>query len=114
MPLAAGALTGKYSEANPPRGIMRRMMPFFRPEGMKALVQVLALLHEIGDRYRKSPGQVALRWLIERGALPIPGAKNGEQAAHNVGALSFVLAASEVEALDAATRHWRDGQRRSR
>ena len=50
----------------------------------------MALLREIGERYGKSPAQVALRWLIENETvLPIPGAKNGRQAADNAGALSF-------------------------
>jgi diketogulonate reductase-like aldo/keto reductase len=51
---------------------------------------------------------VALRWLIEQeGILPIPGAKNGRQAASNAEALSFSLDAAEIEALDQATTAWR-------
>jgi aryl-alcohol dehydrogenase-like predicted oxidoreductase len=33
--------------------------------------------------------------------LPIPGAKNGRQAAENAGARSFALTADEIAALDA-------------
>jgi aryl-alcohol dehydrogenase-like predicted oxidoreductase len=102
QPLASGALTGKYSVANPPTG-MRRHAPMFRRDNLELLSPVIRLLKEIGERYQKSPGQVALRWLIERGALPIPGAKNSAQAAHNAGALAFTLEAAEVEALDRAT-----------
>jgi diketogulonate reductase-like aldo/keto reductase len=58
---------------------------------MEAVAPVVALLREIGNRYSKSPAQVALRWLIENeSVLPIPGAKNGKQAAENAGALSLV------------------------
>jgi aryl-alcohol dehydrogenase-like predicted oxidoreductase len=39
--------------------------------------------------------------------LPIPGAKNGKQAADNGGALSFSLTPAEVDALDQATLVWR-------
>ncbi|MGB8360509.1 MAG: hypothetical protein WCE80_03850 [Acidimicrobiia bacterium] len=47
---------------------------------------VIELLGEIGDRYWKSPGQVALRWLIENPlVLPIPGAKNGIEVSTNAG-----------------------------
>ena len=68
----------------------------------------MALLREIGERYSKSPAQVALRWLIENeNVLPIPGAKNGKQAADNAGALSFYLTPAEIEALDQATMAWR-------
>jgi aryl-alcohol dehydrogenase-like predicted oxidoreductase len=112
MPLASGALTGKYSQANPPGGIMRRRMAFFRPDGLRRLAPVLDLLREIAARHGQSPAQVALRWLIQRGVLPIPGAKNGEQAAHNAGALTFALTDSEIEALEAATRGWRERKNR--
>jgi diketogulonate reductase-like aldo/keto reductase len=51
---------------------------------------------------------VALRWLIEKASvLPIPGAKNGRQAASNAEALSFSLVGAEIEALDQATAAWR-------
>jgi diketogulonate reductase-like aldo/keto reductase len=69
---------------------------------------VVALLREIGERYSKTPAQVALRWLLEKeNVLPIPGAKNGLQAAENAGALGFALTRAEVEALDQATLAWR-------
>jgi diketogulonate reductase-like aldo/keto reductase len=69
---------------------------------------VLALLREIGEGYSKTAAQVALRWLVEKeGVLPIPGAKDGKQAAGNAGALSFSLVAAEIQALDRATTAWR-------
>jgi diketogulonate reductase-like aldo/keto reductase len=67
----------------------------------------VALLGEIGERYSKTPAQVALRWLVQKdNTLPIPGAKNGRQAASNAEALSFTLVAAEIEALDQATTAW--------
>ena len=86
---------------------LRKRTRLFKRETLEALSPVMALLGEIGGRYGKSQGQVALRWLIERGALPIPGAKNGAQAAHNAGALTFSLAPGEVEAVDQATLRWK-------
>jgi aryl-alcohol dehydrogenase-like predicted oxidoreductase len=88
-PLAQGALTGKYSADTKASGLRR-------------------FLRQIGDRYGKSPSQVALRWLIENEhVLPIPGAKNSRQAAENVGALSFSLTPEEVQMLSQATIAWR-------
>ena len=87
---------------------MRRFTGYFSKKALEAVVPVVALLREIGGRYSKSPAQVALRWLIENeNVLPIPGAKNGKQAADNAGALSFTLTAAEVEALSQATLSWR-------
>jgi len=102
-PLGMGALTGKYS-ARKRAGGFRRFLPNFRGKAMDAVQPVVELLREIGERYTRSPSQVALRWLMENEhVLPIPGAKNGRQAAENAGALSFSLSPQEVEALNQAT-----------
>jgi aryl-alcohol dehydrogenase-like predicted oxidoreductase len=107
QPLAQGVLTGKYRPGDRPRGI-RRFGRYFRGDGLEKAQPVVALLREIGEGYSRSPAQVALRWLIEQeGVLPIPGAKDGTQAASNAQALSFTLAGGEVEALDRATTAWR-------
>jgi aryl-alcohol dehydrogenase-like predicted oxidoreductase len=107
-PLAGGALTGKYSAAKKASGL-RRFLPNFSRKAMKALQPVIALLRQIGERYSKTPSQVAIRWLIENPiVLPIPGAKNSGQAIENAGALTFSLAPEEVEALSQATLAWRN------
>jgi aryl-alcohol dehydrogenase-like predicted oxidoreductase len=107
QPLAMGVLTGKYRPGDRPKGI-RRFGRYYRGNGLKKAQPVVALLGEIGAGYSKTPAQVALRWLMEKeSVLPIPGAKNGKQAAGNAEALSFRLVAAEVEALDQATMAWR-------
>ncbi len=107
-PLAGGALTGKYS-ATQKAGGLRRFLPNFSKKAMEAVQPVVNLLRQIGERYSKTPSQVALRWLIENPiVLPIPGAKNSKQAIENAGALSFSLTSEEMEALNKATVAWRD------
>jgi aryl-alcohol dehydrogenase-like predicted oxidoreductase len=104
QPLASGALTGKYLDGGRPVGIRRFREPFRGPK-FHALRPVVTLLRLIGDRYGKTPGQVALRWLLEQeNVVPIPGAKNAEQAIHNAGALSFRLTSEEVTYLNEATK----------
>jgi aryl-alcohol dehydrogenase-like predicted oxidoreductase len=103
MPLASGALTGKYSATHRPAG-WRRYMPMFRGRGLVTLERVTTVLREVADAHGRTPSQVALRWLIQQpGVVPIPGAKNGRQAAENVAALSFELSESELDALGEAT-----------
>jgi len=107
-PLGMGALTGKYSATNRAGGFFRRILPNFSRKAMDAVQPIIHLLREIGERYSKTPSQVALRWLIENPiVLPIPGAKNGKQAMDNAGALTFSLTAEEVESLSQATMAWR-------
>jgi aryl-alcohol dehydrogenase-like predicted oxidoreductase len=103
MPLASGALTGKYSADRRPVG-WRRYTGYFRGKGLARLERVNEALGEIAERHGKRPSQVALRWLIQQpGVLPIPGAKNGAQAAQNAGALTFALSDEEMAALARAT-----------
>jgi aryl-alcohol dehydrogenase-like predicted oxidoreductase len=108
QPLASGALTGKYLDGPRPAGL-RRLQPLFRRTGLELVRPVVELLRRIGDAYERTPGQVALRWLIDQegSILPIPGAKNAQQATHNAGALTFQLSAAEISQLDQATRRWR-------
>ena len=59
---------------------------------------------EIGqDHGGKSNTQVALNWVICKGALVIPGAKNAQQAEQNAGALGWKLTEQEVARLDQAS-----------
>jgi aryl-alcohol dehydrogenase-like predicted oxidoreductase len=107
QPLASGALTGKYLDGSRPVGIRRFREPF-RGAKFHALRPVVTLLRSIGDHYGKTPGQVALRWLLEQDNVePIPGAKNADQATHNAGALSFTLTSEEMAYLNEATEAWR-------
>ena len=106
-PLAGGLLTGKYSAQNRPGGFFRRILPQYNRKTLDAIQPVIKLLREIGEKYSKTPSQVALRWLIENPiVLPIPGAKNGKQAADNAETLKFSLTAEEVESLNQATTAW--------
>jgi aryl-alcohol dehydrogenase-like predicted oxidoreductase len=112
-PLAMGALTGKYS-AKTKAGGFRRFLPGFSNQAMHAVQPVVELLRSIGAPYNKTPSQVALRWLVENPlVLPIPGAKNREQAISNAGTLAFRLAPEEIEAIDRATRAWRGQGRKA-
>jgi len=100
-PLAQGLLTGKYTPENPPPG--PRGLRFNRK--LVAQIQPLvALLSEMGVAHGgKTPSQVALNWVMCKGAVPIPGAKTARQAQDNAGALGWQLTDEEVAALDAAS-----------
>jgi len=97
-PLGRGILTGKYSSKNPPAGIRSRR---YSTKFLDRVEPILRLLREIGNENGgKTPGQVALNWVISKGAVPIPGAKNALQAQENAGSLGWHLSESELTALD--------------
>jgi pyridoxine 4-dehydrogenase len=98
-PLALGLLTGKFSEKGTfPKGIRGLLCKQLLP-GMKPL---LGCLQEIANTRNKTMSQVALNWCISKGTIPIPGAKNVEQAKENIGALGWFLSDGEMIDLDNA------------
>jgi aryl-alcohol dehydrogenase-like predicted oxidoreductase len=104
-PLAQGLLTGKYSLENfkEPTGA-RKFDSRFSRQGLEKIAPVISILRELGNKYDRTPAQVALNWLITQGnVIPIPGAKTAQQAKENAGALGFSLQADEVAKLDAET-----------
>jgi aryl-alcohol dehydrogenase-like predicted oxidoreductase len=102
-PLGQGLLTGKYRPgASQPKGLMRL--------GGKKLIQdlqpLLELMGEIGEKHGgKTPAQIAINWVLCKGAVPIVGAKNARQATENVGALGWQLTADEISQLDQASEN---------
>jgi aryl-alcohol dehydrogenase-like predicted oxidoreductase len=96
-PLAMGMLSGKYTDANPPPGLRRFRFPRHR---LRAISPLVAAVRRIADARGKTTSQVALNWVICKGAIPIPGAKNGQQAEENCGALGWRLTQDEVGELD--------------
>ena len=99
-PLAKALLTGKYSVDNPPPGIRGHAAAGI----LSRIGPLLQVMTEIGqDHGNKTPGQVALNWVICKGALPIPGAKTASQAAQNAAALGWRLTNEQVLTLDQAS-----------
>jgi aryl-alcohol dehydrogenase-like predicted oxidoreductase len=100
-PLEMGVLTGKYTPEKPPPGIRGRR---YRREYLTQVQPLIDLLRVIGRAYGgATPAQVALNWLMCKGTVPIPGAKNVRQAEENTGALGWRLSSEEVAELDAAS-----------
>jgi aryl-alcohol dehydrogenase-like predicted oxidoreductase len=99
-PIEMGLLSGKYSVSSPPPGSRGRNYTNLLPK----IGPLLKLLTEIGqDHGGKSQVQVALNWVICKGALPIPGAKDAKQAQENAGGLGWRLTDEETARLDEAS-----------
>ncbi|HML22411.1 MAG TPA: aldo/keto reductase [Aggregatilinea sp.] len=99
-PLGGGLLTGKYTARVAPSSLVRRLRTWRTRRKIGPLV---AHLHTIGAAHGKTPAQVALNWVICKGALPIPGAKNARQASQDAGGTGWRLTPDEVAALDRAS-----------
>ena len=97
-PLAQGVLTGKYTADNPPQGIRSRR---YNRKYLAQIQPLIMQLRKIGAAHAgKTPAQISLNWVMRKGAVPIPGAKNIDQAEMNAGALGWALSDEEVQQLD--------------
>lgn len=103
-PLEEGILTGKYWKDRLPTDLRswrynRRYLAKIEP--------LLKELKQIGENNNeKTIGQVSLSWLVSKGAIPIPGAKDIYQAQENAGAIGWSLSDEEIAKLDAISDHF--------
>ena len=100
-PLAQGLLTGKYTPDQQERVTgARKLDPKFSAQGLSKIEPLITHLKQLGEKYQKTTVQVALNWLImQENVIPIPGAKNAQQAAENAGAMGWQLSAEDVRQL---------------
>lgn len=93
--LAQGRLSGKYSAENPPPKTYR-----FSSYDMKDVEPVLAVLRGIAQGRCKAVASVALNWNVSKGALPLVGIRNEQQAKEAVDALGWRLTDEDVAEID--------------
>ncbi len=99
-PLALGLLSVPRSPQNRTKGVRGLLFGRGYAERIGA---VAGLLRRIADIRGKTPAQIALNWVLCKGALPIPGATTIPHLRENVGALGWRLTAEEVAELDQAS-----------
>ncbi len=58
------------------------------------------LLNEIGKRHHKTPCQVTLRWLVQKGHIAIPKTTHIERAEENFAIFDFELSRDEIAQVD--------------
>lgn len=106
-PFAMGLLTGKYSKQSFASLDEELLTSTKTPLEIKDLnsysteiVPLISMMEQIGKKRGKSISQVALNYIICKGAIPIPGARNLVQLRDNIGAMGWRLTNSEIKALE--------------
>ena len=99
-PLGRGVLSGKYTPGKSARD-MRRYYAHFKDKELASFQPLINALREIGQAHGdKSPAQVSLNWLARQpGILPIPGAKDEQQAQDNAAAINWQMSEEEASRL---------------
>jgi aryl-alcohol dehydrogenase-like predicted oxidoreductase len=106
-PLGRGFLTGTVKRAEEySDGDYRRGDPRYQGENFDANVRAAGTVRDLAARKGATPAQVALAWLLEKGAdiIPIPGTKRRKYLEENIGAADVPLSATDMADLDAALR----------
>lgn len=103
-PLGRGFLGGALPDpAQLPAGDYRRLDPRFQGENYARNRSLLVAVEAMATRHAASPAQVALAWLLQRGAdiVPIPGTKRRRYLEDNAAAAGLRLSTADLAELDA-------------
>lgn len=76
---------------------------------MRGKVADIPLLVAIAEKYGKTPAQISIRWILERGITTIPKSIHPERLAENCDVYDFSLTAEEITAIDALDSRHRIG-----
>ena len=108
-PMSAGLLTGAMTRervANFSPEDWRVNLPNFQEPLLSRNLKLVEHLREIGNRYGRTPGEVAIAWTLLNSAVTgaIVGFRSAKQVAGIIGAAEFRLTQSEAEEIEDALK----------
>jgi aryl-alcohol dehydrogenase-like predicted oxidoreductase len=107
-PLGRGLLTGRIKSVEdlPPTD-RRRRHPRFQGENLARNVELVRELESIAARYKASPAQIALAWLLAQGddIVPIPGTSHVRNVEQNAAAADLELDGADLKRLTTIFAH---------
>jgi aryl-alcohol dehydrogenase-like predicted oxidoreductase len=95
--LLSGGMT-KERVAAFPEDDFRKRAPAFQEPALTRNLQLAELLRDIGKRHGRTPGEVAIAWVVRRPEVTaaIVGMRNAKQVDGVIGAAEFRLSAQEI------------------
>ncbi len=103
-PLGRGFLTGRLRSVDDlAADDWRRRNPRFQGVNFQRNLDLVATLETLAHRKGCTPAQLALAWLLSRGAyiVPIPGSTRMERVEENAGAVNVAVNEDDLRTLDA-------------
>lgn len=104
-PLGRGFLTGRFTSFDSlPADDMRRRLPRFQQENLKANLAIVQRVHQVAERIGATPSQVALAWVAAQGrrVVSIPGTKTPKYLSENAAAALLLLSNENLAMLNNA------------
>jgi aryl-alcohol dehydrogenase-like predicted oxidoreductase len=104
-PMASGLLTGAMTReraAKLPASDWRSRDDEFKDPKLSKNLALVERLREVGERYGRPPGQVAIAWTLRNPAVTgaIVGARNARQVEGTIGAANLRLAPEEIAEIE--------------
>jgi aryl-alcohol dehydrogenase-like predicted oxidoreductase len=105
-PMASGLLTGAMTRARAaalPENDWRNRSPEFKEPKLSQNLALVERLREIGLRYGRTPGEVAIAWTLRNPVVTgaIVGARNLDQIGGFIGAADFILSPEIIREIEA-------------
>jgi len=109
-PMYSGLLSGAMTRARIAQlasDDWRRRNPNFQEPSLSRNLRLVELLRDIGDRYGRTPGEVAIAWTLHNFAVTaaIVGVRTPQQVDGVIGAGEFRLDLLEAAQIDLALRN---------
>ena len=111
-PLGSGVLTGKYNNQNAKNGATGNKAEPTRRDATSYVrvdeftLAIAAAVQKVADEILRTPAQVALNWIRQRGdtLIPILGARRLSQLRDNMACLEFRLSDAQLQRLNAVSK----------
>jgi len=108
-PMSAGLLTGSMTKervANFTSEDWRRNLPNFKEPVLSRNLRLVEQLREIGKRYGRGPGEVAIAWTLHHPGVTgaIIGFRSPQQVNGIIGAAEFRLSQNEIDEIEEALK----------
>jgi aryl-alcohol dehydrogenase-like predicted oxidoreductase len=107
-PLGRGLLTGRIKSVEDlPENDRRRKNPRFHPDNLARNAGLVRELEAIAAKYKASPAQAALAWLLAQGddIVPIPGTNHVANVEQNAAAVDLEIGKDDLERLSTIFAH---------
>lgn len=79
---------------------MRRTIPKYQGEQFEKNLELLAEIEKMAAEKNLTSSQLALAWIIAKGALPIPGTKRVKYVEQNIAATKVELNSNDLDRLE--------------
>lgn len=106
-PFAMGLLTGKYTKkslASLDEALVTSTKTSLELKDLKGysdeIETLMSVMQNIANKRQKTISQVALNYIMCKGVIPIPGARNVAQLNDNIGAMGWRLTKNDIDELE--------------